>query len=234
MGELKALKEREVMLDLLVRRDQLALLDFKDLLDQLEQEVKEEKKVLLVNRELLVLVEGQATKDLLELLEQWVHQDPLVYLDRLEKLDLMDQQENVVNVVLLVLLVLLDPPEQLVNLDHLDYKEYLESKVLEVLRVPRDIVVSLVFKVFLDLLDLEEKRARQEKTERTEILELLVLVDHLELMVLWDKWVIPDQLDPEVLKEKKESVVHQVSLDQWGPLDLLEKDLDLTWQLFLL
>merc|ERR1719392_213236 len=222
------------MLDLLVRRDQLALLDFKDLLDQLEQEVKEEKKVLLVNRELLVLVEGQVTKDLLELLEQWVHQDPLVYLDHPEKLDLMDQQESVVNVVLLVLLVLSDPLEQLVNLDHLDYKEYLESKVPEVLRVPRDIVVSLVFKVCQDLLDLEEKKAHQEKTERTEIQELLVLVDHLELMVLWDKWVILDLLVQEVLKEKKESVVHQVSLDQWDPLDLLEKDLDLTWQLFLL
>merc|ERR1712025_1249382 len=225
MGELKALKEREVMLDLLVRRDQLALLDFKDLLDQLEQEVKEEKKVLLVNRELLVLVEGQVTKDLLELLEQWVHQDPLVYLDHLEKLDLMDQQESVVNVVLLVLPVLLDPLEQLENLD---------SKVPEVLRVPRDIVVSLVFKVCQALLDLEEKKAHQEKTERTEILELLVLVDHLELMVLWDKWVILDLPVQEVLKEKKESVVHQVSLDQWGLLDLLEKDLDLTWQLCLL
>merc|ERR1712117_540283 len=157
--ELKALKEKEVMLDLLVRRDQLALLDFKDRLDQSEQEVKEEKKVLLVNRELLVLVEGQVTKD---------------------------------------------------------------------------IVVSLVFKVFLDLLGLEEKKAHQEKTERTEILELLVLVDPLELMVLWDKWVILDLLAQEVLKEKKESVVHQVSLDQWGPLDLPEKDLDLTWQLCLL
>ena len=78
--ELKVPKEKEEMLVLLVKKDQLGLLVFKDPQDQLEQEVKEEKKVLLVNRELLVLVEDQVTKDLQEPQEQWVHLDPQVYL----------------------------------------------------------------------------------------------------------------------------------------------------------
>merc|ERR1712055_1024136 len=200
--------------------------------DQLEQEVKEEKKVLLVNRELLVLVEDQVTKDLLEQQEQWVHLDPQACLDHLGKLDQLDQQENVVNVVLLVLLVLSDHLAQLVNLDHLGYKEYLENKDLEVQKDPRDIVVLSVFRVFQGLLAQEERRVRQVKMERTEILEPLELVDHLVSMVPWDKWVIPVPLVQEVLREKKENVVHQVNLDQWVPLDLLEKDLALTWQLY--
>merc|ERR1711970_530495 len=43
--ELKVPKEKEEMLVLLVKKDQLGLLVFKDPLDQLEQEVKEERKV---------------------------------------------------------------------------------------------------------------------------------------------------------------------------------------------
>merc|ERR1719250_235066 len=182
--ELKVPKEKEEMLVLPVKRDQVGLLVFRDPLDQLEQGVNEERKVLLVNRELLVLVEDQGTRDLLEPLALWVHLDPQVYLDHQEKLGLPDQQENVVNVVLLVPLVLLDLLGQLVNLDHLGYKEYLENK------------------------------------------------DPLDLMDLWDKWVILVRLVQEELKEKKENVVHQVSLDQWAHLDLQEKDLALTWQLY--
>jgi hypothetical protein len=87
----------------------LDLLDFRDHLGLLEQEDKEERKVLLVNRELLVLVEGQVTKDLLDLQEQWVRLDLLVCLDHRAKLDLLDPQENVVSAVLLGLLVLSDP-----------------------------------------------------------------------------------------------------------------------------
>merc|ERR1719250_50743 len=102
--ELKVPKEKEEMLALLVKRDQLGLPVFRDPLDQLEQGVNEERKVLLVNRELLVLVEDQVTRDLLEPLALWV------YLDHPEKLGQLDQQENVVNVVLLVPLVLLDLP----------------------------------------------------------------------------------------------------------------------------
>jgi len=230
--ELKVPKEKEEMLVLPVKKDQLDLLVFKDPQDQLEQEVKEERKVLLVNRELLVLVEDQVTKDLLEPQEQWVHLDPQVYLDLPGKLDQLDQQENAVNVVLLVPLVLLDHLGQLVNLDHLGYKEYLENKDLEVQKDPRDIVVSLVFRVFQGLSAQEERRVLQVKMERTEILEPLELVDHLVSMVPWDKWVIPVPLVQEVLREKKENVVHQVNLDQWDPLDLLEKDLALTWQLY--
>merc|ERR1719370_1040795 len=146
-----------------------------------------------------------------------------VCLDHLGKLDQLDQQENVVNVVLLVLLVLSDHLAQLVSLDHLGYKEYLENKDLEVQKDLRDIVVSSVFRVFQGLLAQEE---------RTEILEPREPVDHLVSMVPWDKWVIPVPLVQEVLREKKENVVHQVNLDQWGPLDLLEKDLALTWQLY--
>merc|ERR1711970_656684 len=159
-------------LDLKVQRVQLALMDLQDQpdplvqmelleieefqdfqvqLDQWDQEElkvpkeKEERQVLPVNRELLVLVEDQVTKDLLEPQEQWVHLDPQVYLDLPGKLDQPDQQENAVNVVLLVPLVLLDHLGQLVNLDHLGYKEYLANKDLEVQKDPRDIVVSLVF-----------------------------------------------------------------------------------------
>merc|ERR1719431_343708 len=231
-------------LDLKVQRVQLVLMDLQDQPDHLVQmelleieefqdfQVQEERKVLLVNRELLVLVEDQVTKDLLEQQEQWVHLDPQACLDHLGKLDQLDQQENVVNVVLLVLLVLSDHLAQLVSLDHLGYKEYLENKDLEVQKDPRDIVVLSVFRVFQGLLAQEERRVLQVKMERTEILEPLELVDHLVSMVPWDKWVIPVPLVQGVLREKKENVVHQVNLDQWGPLDLLEKDLALTWQLY--
>merc|ERR1719250_261806 len=97
--ELKVPKEKEEMLALLVKRDQLGLPVFRDPLDQLEQGVNEERKVLLVNRELLVLVEDQVTRDLLEPLALWVHLDPQVYLDHPEKLGQLDQQYHVHHVL---------------------------------------------------------------------------------------------------------------------------------------
>merc|ERR1712112_585731 len=101
------------MLVLLVKRDQLGLLVFRDPPDQLEQGVNEERKVLLVNRELLVLVEDQVTRDLLEPLALWVHLDPQVYLDHLGYKEYLENKDLVVQkaprdiVVLLVFRVFL-------------------------------------------------------------------------------------------------------------------------------
>merc|ERR1711970_1008939 len=239
--DLKVQKVQLVLMDLqdqLDHLDQMELLEieeFQDFQVQLDQWDQEELKVPKEKEEMLVLL---VKKDQLGLL---VFKDPL---DQLEQEVKEERKVLLVNRELLVLVEdqvtkdLPEPQEQWVHLDpqvcldHLGNQEYLENKDLEVQKDLRDIVVSSVFRVFQGLLAQEERRVLQVKMERTEILEPREPVDHLVSMVPWDKWVIPVPLVQEVLREKKENVVHQVNLDQWGPLDLLEKDLALTWQLY--
>jgi len=60
------LKENAENLDHPARKDHLDLLDYKDHLDLWAREVKEERKVRLVAKVLLVWVEGLVTRDLLD------------------------------------------------------------------------------------------------------------------------------------------------------------------------
>ena len=73
--ELKGPKEKGEMLVLLEKKDLQVLLVYKDLQDHLEQEVREERKVPQENKAHPVLEEDLETRDHLELLEPWDHQD---------------------------------------------------------------------------------------------------------------------------------------------------------------